>query len=149
MKINFHNKSLAPILSDLWNKEGRIIWCDHSCSLINNLLDWNQQYLNWHHSSIHTCMSSQMQVENFTKSPESPYVKARYKMISKRQSLRFGSITMGYGKSFQNDRVSECPYVKAKYKIIWKRLCLWSVSMSELKLENHLKTTVSDLVQLL
>ena len=49
------------------------------------------------------------------------------------------------GKSSQNDRVSECPYVKAKYKMIWKRLCLWSVSMSELKLENHLKTTESQI----
>ena len=77
--------------------------------------------------------SSHMQVENFTKSPESPYVKTKYKIhlkttesqsvpmlrqnikwsendyvsevsvclnwswkiISKRQSLRFGSITMG------------------------------------------------------
>ena len=33
--------------------------------------------------------------------------------------------------------------------MIWKRLCLWSVSMSELKLENHLKTTESQSVPML
>ena len=41
------------------------------------------------------------------------------------------------------------PMLRLNIKFISKRLCLWSVSMSELKMENHLKTTESKSVPML
>ena len=66
--------------------------------------------------------SSHMQVENFTKSPESPYVKTKYKIHLKTTESQSVPMLRQNIKSSQNDRVSECPYVKTKYKLIWKRL---------------------------
>ena len=58
-----------------------------------------------------------MQVENFTKSPESPYVKTKYKIHLKTTESQSVPMLRQNIKSSQNDRVSECPYVKTVYEI--------------------------------
>ena len=58
-----------------------------------------------------------MQVENFTKSPESPYVKTKYKILLKTTECQSVPMLRQNIKSSQNDRVSECPYVKTVYEI--------------------------------
>ena len=55
--------------------------------------------------------SSHMQVENFTKSPESPYVKTKYKIHLKTTESQSVPMLRQNIKSSQNDRVSECLYV--------------------------------------
>ena len=105
---------------------------------------WIQTVAPFIHPHIHPCyftnMSSHLKSRNFTKSPEFLLRKKQslrfglltmgiYKIVWKRLSLRLGSLTMGKHFSKKMTECQKCSYMKTKYKMIWNWLSLRSVSM--------------------